>query len=110
VPLVRGKRSESELYKVFIRFHLDIRSETAFGKIITETQFGFSLVANPNLRGMIIGQCSVPAYMLSITLLQSHTGTEIIATITKRSFYNSMLIIYTVQRQAFLLNSHPGLE
>ena len=68
------------------------------------------LVANPNLRGMSIGQCSAPAYVQSVTLLWSHTDTEIIAAIINGPFYNSMLIIYTMQRQAFLLNSHAGLE
>lgn len=110
VPVMLGQRSESELYKVFIWFHLGTRSEAAFGKIITEAWFGCFLVATPNLRRMSIGQCSAPAYMQSITLLQSHTGTEIIATIINKPFYNSMLIIYIVQRRAFLLNSHPDLE
>lgn len=49
-----GQRSESELYKIFNCFHLNFRSEAAFGKLITEAQFGFFLVANPNLRGMSI--------------------------------------------------------
>lgn len=76
-----GQRSESELYKVFSSFHLNIRCEAAFGKITAETQFGFFLVANPALTGMNIGQRSAPAYMQTVTLLRSHTNTEIIATV-----------------------------
>lgn len=59
---------------------------------------------------MSIEQISAPAYVHSVTLPQPHTDTEIIATIISRPSYNSVLIIYTVQRQAFLLHSRTGLE
>lgn len=59
---------------------------------------------------MSTGQCSASTYIQNVALLQSLSDAEIIATMINRPFYNSMLIICTVQRQAFLLNSHAGLE
>lgn len=104
-PGLLGQGSEPELSKVFVWFPLNSRSEATSGDNHYWGTVWIFLGGTPKPEGW--AQDSVQLLpMLKVLHCSGFTDTEII----NQPFYSTKLIIYTVPRQVFLLNSHAAFE